>query len=274
MASVDTSSSWDKIQKGVKETERLIGQKQYNLAMVKARQTLEYMVRCLGEKACIVDGDLSSTIDELYLGKWITKTTSEHYHKIRILGHNAIHEGSDNAYDANQAYHLLSQEVYTFSNDYRTKRRRPSTSGSSNSRNSKSRKRTQQKKGPAFSQQDLLKIVILVLVIAFIAAVVKFIKPGKDPAKETSSETVTTEQTQATTVAPTETVPPETLAKEIYKTTDTLNVRKEPSTSAEKLGTLPSGQEVTYKGAYDDDWAIIDYNGTDAYVASQYLKKE
>lgn len=271
MANVDTSSSWEKIQKGVKETERLIGQKQYNLAMVKARQTLEYMVRCLGEKACVVDGDLSSTIDELYLGKWITKTTSEHYHKIRILGNKAIHEGSDNAYDANQAYHLLSQEVYTFSNDYRA-RRRPS--GSSASRSSKSRKRPPQKNGSAINQRTLLLIVIVVLGIAFIAAVIKFIKPGNGAEKESSTEPTSIEQIVETITPETESVPAETLAREIYKTSDSLNVRKEPSTSGEKLGLLAAGTEVTYKGAYDDEWAIIDYNGTEAYVASQYLTKE
>ena len=36
-------STWEQIHGGVRETERLIGQKNYNLAMVKARQTLEYM---------------------------------------------------------------------------------------------------------------------------------------------------------------------------------------------------------------------------------------
>ena len=34
-------STWEQIHGGVRETERLIGQKNYNLAMVKARQTLE-----------------------------------------------------------------------------------------------------------------------------------------------------------------------------------------------------------------------------------------
>ena len=33
-------STWEQIHGGVRETERLIGQKNYNLAMVKARQTL------------------------------------------------------------------------------------------------------------------------------------------------------------------------------------------------------------------------------------------
>ena len=62
MAAPDTSSSWEKIRQGVKEAETLIGQKKYNLSMVKSRQTLEYMVRCLCEKAAIVDSDLSAAI--------------------------------------------------------------------------------------------------------------------------------------------------------------------------------------------------------------------
>ena len=39
------TNSWEKIQSGVRDTERLIGQKKYNMAMIKARQTLEFMVK-------------------------------------------------------------------------------------------------------------------------------------------------------------------------------------------------------------------------------------
>ena len=37
---------------------------------------------------------------------------------------------------------------------------------------------------------------------------------------------------------------------------------------------LEGGTEVHYKGDYDNDWAIIDYNGQDAYVAKRYLRVE
>ena len=36
-----------------------------------------------------------------------------------MIGNKAAHEGDSNAYSANQAYHMLSQEVYTFSDDDR-----------------------------------------------------------------------------------------------------------------------------------------------------------
>ena len=94
MSNVERTTSWQQIQQGVKEAERLIARKEYNLVMVRARQVLEYMVRCMAERACVVEGDLSDTIDQLYEGQWINKATKDNYHTIRILGNKAVHEGS------------------------------------------------------------------------------------------------------------------------------------------------------------------------------------
>ena len=99
-------SSWERIQNGVRETERLIGQKKYNLAMVKARQTLEFMVKSLCEKSGITEGGLLDMIDALYAEGEISKITCEHYHKIRTIGNKAIHEEDNSAYNANQAHPL------------------------------------------------------------------------------------------------------------------------------------------------------------------------
>ena len=74
-------STWEQIHGGVRETERLIGQKNYNLAMVKARQTLEYMVKCLCERYGILETGLLEMIDALYSAGKISKTTCEHYHR-------------------------------------------------------------------------------------------------------------------------------------------------------------------------------------------------
>ena len=115
MSNFERTTSWQQIQQGVKEAERLIVSKDYNLVMVKARQILECMVRCLAEKACLVDGDLADTIDQLYEGHWIDKTTKDDYHTIRILGNKAVHENDNTAYNANQAYQLLTKQVYAFS---------------------------------------------------------------------------------------------------------------------------------------------------------------
>ena len=125
MTANEAISSWEKIQQGVKEAETLMGKREYNLSMVKARQTLEFMVHCLCDQAGIMEPDLSRSIDALY-NERVIKTTCEHYHKIRMLGNSAVHENNTSAYDANQAYQFLSQEVYTFSHDYRAGKRRPS----------------------------------------------------------------------------------------------------------------------------------------------------
>lgn len=288
MASTNVNSSWEKIQRGVKDTERLIGQKDYNSAMVKARQTLEFMVRLLAERACIVDGgDLMETIDALYQNRWISKTTCEHYHKIRIIGNKAAHEGDNNAYNANQAYHMLSQEVYTFANDYRNAQRgtrpgrtanrsasRPTSSGrpQSQAQNSRSRKRTPQKKA-GFTIYDLLKLLIPVLCIVLLVLVIKLVKPAKEQTDPTTTAPTTTEQQQVPAAEPTE--PAETTAAAvIYKTTDVLNVRPAPNTTDARIGQLEAGVQVDYVRAHDDDWAVIMYNGQEAYVASRYLTSQ
>ena len=50
MTANEAISSWEKIQQGVKEAETLMGKREYNLSMVKARQTLEFMVHCLCDR--------------------------------------------------------------------------------------------------------------------------------------------------------------------------------------------------------------------------------
>lgn len=132
------TNSWEKIQSGVRDTERLIGQKKYNMAMIKARQTLEFMVKCLCEKSGVMEGNLIDMIDGLYDDGIISKTTCEHYHKIRTIGNKAIHEEDNSAYNANQAHHLLSQEVYTFANDYNERRRKPAPAASARRRTDES----------------------------------------------------------------------------------------------------------------------------------------
>lgn len=296
MANTGINNNWDKIQLGVKDVERLIGQKDYNTAMIKARQTLEFMVKLLIDRACIVDsGDLKEMIDALYQNRWISKSTCEHYHKIRMIGNKAVHEGDSNAYNANQAYHVLSQEVYTFANDYRNAQRgtkpraaassqkrsggtssnRGTSSGRgtsqsrpSSSQTNRSRKRTTQKQS-GFTLYDLLKIMIPVLCVILLICVIKLVKPSSKKDNDPSAP-VTTE---ASTEAPTEA--PETAAPSIvYKTTSVLNVRPQPNTDTDRIGQLQAGTVVEYLGAYDDTWAMIRYNGQQAYVASQYLTTE
>lgn len=309
MAAPDIANTWGDIRQGVKDAEVLIGQKQYNLAMIKSRQVLELMVNYLCSNAAVAEEDLASSIDTLYDCQWIDKTTCEHYHKIRMLGNKAVHEGNDDAYDANQAYHLLSQEVYTFANEYKSKRGRPSSGSSkrtasrpagnrsqggrstsgrgssgrgSSSRNqrgpssSRSRRRPPSQ-GFSVSPVDLIRLGLAVAVIVIIVVLVRVLNPNKpDEEKETSASAPTETFAPVTEPSTTAPVPIETMAETtpapVYKiSADILNVRSEPSTAGEKLGTLENGTIVDYVEDYDDEWAIINFNGQQAYVNKQFL---
>lgn len=288
-------STWEQIHGGVRETERLIGQKNYNLAMVKARQTLEYMVKCLCERYGILETGLLEMIDALYSAGKISKTTCEHYHKIRTIGNKAIHEGDNSAYNANQAHHLLSQEVYTFANDYndtkkstrasrsaaptpassrlRGNSRHPSA-GSGNGKptgtrsgSSGGRRPRAYAGGPSFEFRSIIKPVLLIIIIILLLLIIKMIRPATD-AKPDSTAAVSTEslapETEAETVAAESTV---------YRTTDTVNVRPEPSTDTDRIGVLAPDTDVEYLRDYDEKWAVISYNGQEAYVSRDFIRQ-
>ncbi len=336
-----------RIQQGQRETEKLMSQKQYNMAMIKARQTLEYMVNYLGERALIVEGDLADSIDQLFEGRFISQAAKDHYHRIRVLGNKAVHEGDDSPYDANEAFQLLSQEVNTFANSHNrgsqgvtpinkrptdvrtmssTPRNNPTRSGapknefqttgnqrSTGARNaplrtqehtggtgrngarpdgarpgqrpaqrnvprsgqrstsSRSRRRTKKK---GFDVYELLKPALIFLVLLVLALIIVKLIPGKNSKKEpTTADTVAEVTTEAVTSAETSAEPtqPETEAPKTYTTKSKLNVRSEPSTDGAKLGSLASGTVVEYVKTYDDKWTAIMFEGTEAYVATEFL---
>jgi len=272
MANTNVNNSWEKIQLGVKDTERLIGQKNYNAAMIKSRQTLEFMVKLLSDRACLSDeGDLMKMIDALYQNRWISKTTFEHYHKIRMIGNKAVHEGDANAYNANQSYHMLSQEVYTFANDYKNAQRgtrRPATQSRSSSRSRKKRAA----KSSAFSLYNLLRLMIPILCVILLICIIQLVKPPKSEDEETTTTpTTTTESVTATEPMVTTSAAPVPI---VYKTAANLNVRPQPSKDGEPIGLLTGGTQVEYLEAYNEEWAKIMYNGQEAYVSSQFLVEE
>ena len=100
-------------------------------------------------------------------------------------------------------------------------------------------------------------------------------KPGEDTKDTTAATTPPVEYMTESTSA--DAVPDTTAADNaapVYKTTDTLNVRSQPNTDGERIGQLAAGTTVEYIRAHDAEWAVILYNGQEAYVASQYLSAE
>ena len=51
-----------------------------------------------------------------------------------------------------------------------------------------------------------------------------------------------------------------------------VNVRKEPSKDARILTQLSKGTQVDYVKRYSNDWSVINHDGQEAYVSSQYLE--
>lgn len=275
MARIDNPSIWEKIQKNVQETERLIGQKKYNQAMVKARQTLEYMVKLHCDKAGIVEGSMDSMIRELYEGKWISKSTAEHYMQLLSIGNKAVRENDNNAYNANQAHHILSQEIYSFANDDTAPRPRRQISGERgerSERNSQTRSRRRQTKS-GLNRSDLFKLLIPVALIIVLIIIIRIFTPKQTPTSEpTTAPTTTIAESMAETEPSTEA--PTTAAALTYRTTDTLNIRNAPSTDGERIGKLDPGTSVEVLEEIDEGngrWARISFNNQDAYVSMDYL---
>ncbi len=58
------------------------------------------------------------------------------------------------------------------------------------------------------------------------------------------------------------------------KVKETINVRKSPSTDADKLGKIMGGDTITVLGDAGDGWSKIDYQGQEAYAKTEYLEIE
>lgn len=284
MANMENTTGWKQIQQGLRDTERLIGRKEYNMAMIKARQTLEFMVRCMAERACVVEGDLSDTIDQLYEGRWISRSTKEHYHNIRVLGNKAVHEGDDTPYDANQAYQLLAQEVVAFAEEYRggAKGPQPRSTGGRRPASGQRRPGTGKKKKrrksipPAYY---ILRLLVPVLAVVLLILVIRAMMPGEEGKDKT--QTTAAQTTEQASEPPTETAPeatetePQAADNSTYVVTGTgVNVRTEPSTSGRVLVQLSAGDTVEYVKRYNSDWTVINYEGQEAYISSQYISKQ
>jgi hypothetical protein len=91
-----------------------------------------------------------------------------------------------------------------------------------------------------------------------------------------STEAVPEENTDAAAEeTPDETVPEETVQETVQQveiTGESLNVRAEASKDSENLGKAPKGSVYTKLGE-SGEWTQIDYNGTAAYVKTEYVKE-
>jgi uncharacterized protein YgiM (DUF1202 family) len=66
--------------------------------------------------------------------------------------------------------------------------------------------------------------------------------------------------------------PQEETVQQVEITGESLNIRSEASTNSESLGKADKGDVFTKLGE-SGDWTQIDYNGTTAYVKTEYTKE-
>ena len=260
---------WSTIRSSANEVERLIGQKKYNLAMIKSRQTLEIMVKDLVQRYDLpcakTPTDLASQIDELYNAHVITRTTADHYHKIRMIGNKAAHEADDNPGGANTSYHLLAQELYTFAN-------------SSSSAKPRRQVRKKRRSKLRITPELIFKIMIPILIVILIIAGIKFFSNKKKAEEEPVTTEADLQIAIETTASPiTETVPEPTMAEteaqpqRYIVTAEVLNVRIEPNKECEIVGKLQKDQDVICLEIIDENWMRIQFGDADAYVNRSFV---
>lgn len=98
----------------------------------------------------------------------------------------------------------------------------------------------------------------------------------KAPAEETEAPVEETEAPVEETEAPAEDpVVEDSLyiedTNETVWTTDAVNVRAEADASSARVGGLDKNSSITRTGVCENGWSRVDYNGTSAYIHSDYL---
>lgn len=61
---------------------------------------------------------------------------------------------------------------------------------------------------------------------------------------------------------------------QVSVTGDSVNIRSEPNTNCEVLGSVSRGASLHRTGFNDDNWCRIEYNGSTAYISGDYVSVE
>ena len=123
----------------------------------------------------------------------------------------------------------------------------------------------------------LIPIIAILLLVFVVRAIGSYFGGPKRSARRIVIEEPTTEQTMETEVTePIETEPPKPVEAGYYNVTgDLVKVRNAPTTEGSKvLGTVSRGDKVQVKQYHNNEWAIISYEGNDAYIARRYIERD
>lgn len=116
--------------------------------------------------------------------------------------------------------------------------------------------------------------IVLILLIVFVARGMFFSGKPVTRVQETTAPVVeTTEPETMETEPTTPPLPPEAGYYDV--TGDLVKIRDAATTEGSKvLGTVSRGGKVQVKSFYNSDWAIILFEGKDAYISRRYIKKD
>ncbi len=99
---------------GLAEAAGLISRREYNLSIVRTRQTAEFLIKNYAAEKGIAYTTLADTIEALYEQGAINRSSRDAFHNIRIFGNKAVHDGDNDPENAQKAYYLLKSEISTF----------------------------------------------------------------------------------------------------------------------------------------------------------------
>lgn len=116
--------------------------------------------------------------------------------------------------------------------------------------------------------------IILILLIVFVVRGMFFSgKPARKVQETTAPVVETTEPETMETEPTTSPLPPEAGYYDV--TGDLVKIRDAATTEGSKvLGTVSRGGKVQVKSFYNSDWAVILFEGKDAYISRRYIKKD
>ena len=116
--------------------------------------------------------------------------------------------------------------------------------------------------------------IVLVLLIVFVVRGMFFSgKPARRVQETTAPIVETTEPETMETEPTTPALPPEAGYYDV--TGDLVKIRDAATTEGSKvLGTVSRGGKVQVKSFYNSDWAVIVFEGKDAYISRRYIKKD
>ena len=123
----------------------------------------------------------------------------------------------------------------------------------------------------------IIPIALVILFIVGVRAAISVITGGSknnDKPQETTPMVIETSEIETT--EPIETTPPTPPEAGYYTVTgDLVKIRDKASRENTKVyATVDKGAKVQVKQFYNNDWAIIIYEGHEAYISRKYIKKD